>query len=158
MMVRNHHCLYWRVAMSSNINMRRILLSGIAGAAILISATLSYASDQGTHSCRDDSAAATKDAAKPIHTSESKAAATRQHSVLLSWDAPAGVVKGYIILRKELPKDNYSTISLVPIRETSCTDYDLVAGHTYLYQARSVGVSGRVSVPSNQVKATIRNP
>jgi len=138
-------------------------LNGVIGASILILAGVCYGTDQGTHSCRDDSIVVTKGVARAVQkdasaSSNPKAPGSGQHSVLLSWKAPAGVVKGYIIERKESSEPDYNTLSLVPIRETSCTDDKVLAGHTYIYQARSVGISGRASGPSNQAKAIIPNP
>ena len=66
-------------------------------------------------------------------------------------------MKGYLIERKE-PNGSYKTISLAPIQETSCTDYDVVAGHTYIYQARTVSLAGAVSLPSGEATASVQIP
>ena len=133
------------------------ILRIFAGAAILLSAMACYATDQTSHSCRDDSIAATNHTVKPAERSKSGAAERGRHSVLLSWRPPDGPVKGYIIERQE-PGAGYKAISRFPIRETSCTDFDVVAGHTYSYRARSVGIAGAVSSPSNEASATVKRP
>lgn len=136
----------------------RILGSGLVSA-ILMAGIVCQADDKpGRQSCRDDSTApSTIGAIGPGGSSS----ATKLHSVRLSWDAsvpkgnaPADAVKGYNIYRHE-PGKAYEQINLVPIRETSCTDYAAKAGHTYIYQAKAVSMRGAVSDPSNQATASV---
>ena len=143
-------------SMRSNHQLHRVLYGSVV-AVILLSGIACSASDQGIHNCHDDSVGPNTYAAKPGETSQVED--SKPHRVKLSWDAPADAVQGYIIERKELGTGgDYKKISLVPIRETSCNDYEVIPGHTYLYRARSVGSEGRVSGPSNQAQAKVPRP
>ncbi len=132
--------------------------------AILMAGIVCQADDKvGSQSCRDDSKAPfAVGASGPGGSTEALAgSAPKLHSVRLSWDAsvsksnaPADAVKGYNIYRHE-PGKAYEQINLVPIRETSCTDYAVKAGHTYLYQTKAVSGRGTVSKPSNQATASV---
>jgi len=139
---------------------------GCLVAAILMGGIVCRAEDKpGSQSCRDDSKPPSAvHASEPSGTTEASAvSATKPHSVRLSWDAsvpasnaPADAVQGYNIYRHE-PGKQYEQINLVLIRETSCTDYAVKAGHTYFYQSTAVSVRGAVSKPSNQAMATVRS-
>ena len=142
--------------MSSNGQLHRALCVSVV-AMILLSGIASCATDKDIHNCHDDSIGANPPAARPDEIFD--VADSKPHRIKLSWDAPAGAVEGYIIERKELGKgEDYKKIGRVPIRETSCNDFEVIPGHTYLYRARSVGPDGRVSGPSNQAKAKVRRP
>ena len=150
----------------SRSELRLRILGGCLVSAVLMTATVCRADSMtGNQSCRDDlKAPSTVGASVPAgSTHVSTAVAATLHSVRLSWNAsvpasnsPADAVKGYNIYRHE-PGKAYEQINLVLIRETSCTDYAVKAGHTYLYQATAVGMQGAMSKPSNQATASVRS-
>lgn len=150
-------------SLSSLSGLKHRILGGSLVSAVLMAGIVCRADDMpGSHSCRDDSKAPS--ASVPGGSTQAPtASATKLHSVRLSWDAsvpasnvPADAVKGYNIYRHE-PGKAYGQINLVLIRETSCTDYAVKAGHTYVYQAKAVSVRGAVSEPSNQATASVRS-
>lgn len=97
----------------------------------------------------------------PGHTDHNK-----PHSIRLTWDpsvpAKADKVVGYYIYRRESAESCDQTGSncqelnpITPIWETSCIDYRVRPGHTYIYQARAVSARGALSGFSNEAKATL---
>jgi hypothetical protein len=97
----------------------------------------------------------------PGHTDHDKL-----HSIRLTWDpsvsAEAVRVVGYYIYRRESGKscdqsgNNCKKLNPnIPIKESSCIDYLVKPGHTYIYQARAVSARGAVSGFSNEAKATL---
>jgi hypothetical protein len=93
------------------------------------------------------------------------AATTKPHRVKLSWDPSASAhtpgataVTGYYIYRHELGNAHVEQTNSTPIQVTRCVDYAVKPGQTYFYQAKTVGSNGRLSVPSNEAKATIKSP
>ena len=113
-------------------------------------------SDHGMHSCRDDSEIPS-DKPTPDKPQAGQKAVAKSHHVTLTWNAPPGFIKGYIIERHE-PNDEYKRISLAIILETECVDYDVAAGQTYFYQVRAIDSRGTVSTPSTPIKATLPSP
>ena len=115
-----------------------------------------HAENIGSRDCRVASAEANARAGAPHANS-------KPHRVRLSWDAsvpasraPLDAIQGYFIERKEVGKDkSFRTINLVPIPETSCTDYAVAANHTYIYRTKAISYRRLVSGPSNEAKATI---
>lgn len=88
------------------------------------------------------------------------------HTIRLSWTesvSPASTVQGYYIYRRETgPPCNVHPDLCVPlnsgkpVKGNSCTDYSVVPGHTYTYQARTVGKNTLTSTFSNDATATAR--
>jgi len=108
------------------------------------------------HSCRDDSAIP-GDRSTPNEPQSGLRAVAQSHHVTLTWNAPSGLIKGYIIERHEA-NDEFKRISVTIILETECADYDVAAGHTYFYQVRAIGDHGTVSTPSAPTKAMVPLP
>ena len=124
--------------------------------AVLMCIATSAGSDHSMHSCRDDSEIR-GDRSTPNKFQAGPRAVAHSHHVTLTWNAPPGLIKGYIIERHEA-NDEYKRISLTIILETECADYDVAAGHAYFYQVRAVGDHGTVSTPSVPTKATVPSP
>lgn len=120
---------------------------------------------QGDRNCRDGSVV-------PANVAPGGPTAGTQTSkppgIRLSWGAsvPASAtardaVEGYNIFRRESGKDcqqpgnSCQKINMVLISETSCTDYSVELGHTYIYQAQAVSYGKRVSGLSREVKAAL---
>ncbi len=142
--------------MSGNGRFVRVL--GRIVVTIVLLAIACHGSDQTSCTCQGDSAGSSTHPANLGGTSGNNPG-SKPHLVKLTWKAPVDAVKGYIVERKELGKDHgYRQISLTPIRETSCTDYDVTAGQSYSYRAKAVGRGGQVSRPSNAAKATVPSP
>jgi hypothetical protein len=79
------------------------------------------------------------------------------HEVDLSWDAPSNSpdpVAEYNIYRAT-GSGSFTRINSSPDRAVVYADTTVVSGTTYSYQVTSADVSGRESVPSNQVTVTI---
>jgi len=139
------------------------ILGGCLVSAILTAGVVCRADDMpGSHNCRDDSISSSTVGASRT-TEASTAGVAKLPSVRLSWDAsvpastrPVDAVEGYNIYRHE-PGKIYQQINLVLIHETSCTDYAVKSGHTYLYQAKAVSAQGAISKPSNQATARVRS-
>ena len=136
------------------------ILGACLSPVILFAGIICRADDApGSHNCRDDSKAiSVVDRSGIAGSTEAKLP-----SVRLSWDAsipaskrPAEAIQGYNIYRRE-PGKAYEQINVVLIRETSCTDYAVKVGHTYLYQAKSVSMQGGMSKPSNPATASVRS-
>jgi len=143
--------------MSSNNKVPAVLI-GVTGAVILMWGIACYADDQGSRNCRDNSIVPTTGAAKPGKTSHRKGTKPKPHSVRLSWHASANAVEGYNIYRREEGKGTkYKQINRALVSGTSCTDYDVIAGHTYFYEAKAVRRTA-VSQASNEAKATVPHP
>ena len=123
---------------------------------------------QSSVNCHDDSVPKTS-----IHASKTAQGAETgtaeppyAHGIRLSWDAstaPPASIKGYYIFRRESgpscqsPKNKCEILNpSTPIRGTRCTDYAVLPGHTYIYEAQTIGVSAVVSQFSNEAKATAR--
>lgn len=88
------------------------------------------------------------------------------HTIKISWTesiSPPNTVAGYLIYRREAgPKcdvqPNQCKIlnAKKPVKGNSCTDYAVLAGHTYTYEAQTVGNNTRTSTFSNEATATAR--
>lgn len=85
------------------------------------------------------------------------------HGIKLTWNpspSPNATVVGYNLFRREVgpncqQKNNRChQVNRTVISGTTCVDYSAEAGHTYIYQAQTVGHGGVVSVMSNEAKAT----
>jgi hypothetical protein len=89
------------------------------------------------------------------------------HTIKLTWDrsaSPQTAVAGYNIFRREsgpnCDKPGNTCVQLnpatAPIQGTTCIDYDVRPGRTYIYQAQSVGTNRKLSSMSNEAKATLK--
>jgi hypothetical protein len=120
---------------------------------------------QGDQSCRDGSAASANVA---LSGPASGTQTSKPHSIRLSWGAsvPASAtardaVEGYNIFRRESGKDcqqpgnSCQKINTALVSGTSCTDYSVDLGHTYIYQAQAVSHGKRVSGLSREIKAAL---
>ena len=126
---------------------------------------------QVTQSCNGDPAPPTT--AKPQLTPAKESSlvdatpSPTAHTIRLSWKesvSPASTVKGYYIYRRETgpwckthecePLNPMNPMK--PVTGSSCTDYSVVSGHTYIYQARTVGKNNLTSTSSNDATATAR--
>lgn len=145
---------------SSRSGLKLRMLAAYLSPVILFAGLICRADDTwGSHNCRDDSKAVSSvDGSGIAGSTEAKLP-----SVRLFWDAgipaskrPADAIQGYNIYRRE-PGKAYEQINLVVIRETSCTDYAVKVGHTYLYQTKAVSMQGTISKPSNQATGTVRS-
>jgi hypothetical protein len=84
-------------------------------------------------------------------------ASTPQHSITLSWDAPASSpapIKGYIAYRST-NGGNYSALNSTPTIEATYVDTAVQPGITYNYYVESVASNGLTSEPSNTVEASV---
>jgi fibronectin type 3 domain-containing protein len=131
---------------------------------VLLAGTVLYASDEpdGADCWAGNKSSA---AVHPPSPDITAGATAKPHKVKLSWDPSASAhttgataVTGYNIYRHELGNAHVEQINLTPIQGTRCVDYSVKAGQTYFYQAKTVGTNGRLSVPSNEAKATIKSP
>ena len=77
------------------------------------------------------------------------------HSVTLSWTASVSTVAGYNVYRSTSSSGPFSMLDVVLVASTTFVDTTVVSGMTYYYYATSVDSSGRESVPSTQVSATV---
>jgi hypothetical protein len=140
-------------------------------ASILLGSLVCYAQrPQDSQSCSGDPAppAARKSQLAPAKESSSPAATAdpTTHTIRLSWTesvSPASTVEGYYIYRRETgppcqkhPNDCEPMNPKKPVTGSGCTDYSVVAGHTYTYQARTVGKNSVTSTFSNDATATAR--
>lgn len=88
------------------------------------------------------------------------------HTIRLSWVesvSPASTVEGYYIYRRETgpscqahPNQCQPLKLGKPVKGNGCTDYSVVPGHTYIYQAQTVGKDYQTSTMSNDATATAR--
>jgi hypothetical protein len=117
---------------------------------------------ESSRSCQDDT-----EPPRAAQTSgQSKAASGSPHRIKLTWDAsasPAKQVAGYSIFRRESGpncesrKSNCQRLNpVVVIQGTSCTDYSVQPGHTYIYEVQTVGTNAASRGFSNEAKATAR--
>jgi hypothetical protein len=134
---------------------------------ILFTGIICVAGDeQAARSCRDNSmpvATRQKIAVEAKGEPELKA-----HGMKLSWHAsvpasasPVDAVAGYNIFRRESGKDcqqpgnTCEKINDVLIPGTSCTDYSVQGGHTYIYQAQAVSSRKAASKLSREARAVM---
>ena len=133
--------------------------------------TICYATNPDTSPrCSDRKAAVGQE---PGTTANSKASAvppnhSQPHGIKLTWDpsaSPKNTVAGYRIFRRESdsscgsPAGKCGFEPLNPdtlISGTTCTDYDVQPGHTYVYEAQTVGKNTKYSTMSNPATATAR--
>jgi hypothetical protein len=88
------------------------------------------------------------------------------HTIKLLWTlsvSPASTVEGYYIYRREAGPEcqkqanHCEPLNLGnPVKGHGCTDYSVVPGRTYIYQAQTVGKNARISTFSNSATATAR--
>lgn len=91
------------------------------------------------------------------------AANPAEHTIKLSWkesSSPPSTVAGYYIYRREsgpaceVHPNQCKLLNLNrPLKGTGCTDYTVVAGHTYTYQAQTVSKDSLTSTFSNGATA-----
>ena len=137
-------------------------------ATVLLAVSSVAAKAQANRSCHDGSIPETS-----VQTSKTAQGAgpggsesLDTHGIMLSWTAsttaPASV-KGYYIFRRESGPSCESSKSkceilnpATPIPGTSCTDYAVRPGHSYVYEAKTVGSNTAVSRFSNEANAKAR--
>ena len=137
---------------------------GLAGVLALLAMTCcANAQNTAPHS----STAATANSAPTTQDCATGAVVNdKPHSIKLKWNpsaSPQTMVKGYFIFRREsgpsCEKRDNACVNLNtgnPIIGTSCTDFAVQAGHTYIYQAQTAGSNKTVSVFSKEATATAR--
>jgi fibronectin type 3 domain-containing protein len=84
-------------------------------------------------------------------------ASTAQHSIALSWNAPASSpepITGYMAYRST-NGGTYSALNSTPTTEATYVDTAAQAGITYSYYVESVASNGITSDPSNTVEASV---
>ena len=88
------------------------------------------------------------------------------HTIRLSWVesiSPASTVEGYYIYRRETGPNcqahpsqcQFSKLGKA-VKGNGCTDYSVVPGHTYMYQAQTLGKNSSTSTFSNDATTTAR--
>jgi hypothetical protein len=154
--------------LSPALRLARATLRPLLVGTIVLTATSCFAGDkQATRSCRDGSIPPNAKAGASGGSTK-HAGASQPHRIKLSWKAsvtattaPKDPVVGYNIFRRESGADCQPAvnacekINLALISGTSCTDYDVQAGHTYIYQAQAVSLLHVVSPFSKEAKATL---
>lgn len=142
----------------------------LAAGILLASLVCSAQQPQESQSCSGDRAPAGAEKAQPAAMKKASfIAATANptsHTIRLSWiesASPASTVAGYYIYRREtgLPCQSQPTGCVPlnpnkPVKGKGCTDYSVVPGHTYIYQAQTVGKNSLSSTYSNDATATAR--
>jgi hypothetical protein len=156
-------------SLSRLLSIRLALRVLLAGATLLVGMGCYAGDNQASRSCRDNSVpvADTQTIGSGSQTQDAVVRA-RPRSVKLSWNAsvpasamPKDAVAGYNIFRSELGKDCLreasacNKINQTLILGTSCTDYAVEAGRTYIYKAQAVSVRNVNSKLSNDAKATL---
>jgi hypothetical protein len=146
---------------------------GLACSILLMSLACHAQAPQVTQSCNGDPAPPTARKSQPAPAKESSpVAATANpmtHTIRLSWTesvSPASTVQGYYIYRRETGPSCQTDPNECeplnpmnpkkPVTGNGCTDYSVVSGHTYTYQARTVGKNSLTSTSSNDATATAR--
>ena len=135
---------------------------------VMLLATAGHAADKSPDpSCTgENKSAVIATGANPGARSSGVTGHNQPHSIRLTWDpsvpGKADKVVGYFIYRHESGKscdqsgNNCQELNpIVTIKETSCIDYRVKPGHTYIYQARAVSARGALSGFSNEAKATL---
>jgi len=128
-------------------------------------------SKQTSPSCSGGKAVVGQGFRQVANTKDSDAAAPdhpTSHSIKLTWDrsvSPKSAVAGYNIFRHELgpncrKNDNDCDFKQLnppdtPITGTTCTDYAVQPGRTYIYEVQTVGTNTKVSAMSNRARATL---
>lgn len=151
-----------------------VMLRSCFAASILLTSLVCLAQPpQDTQRCNGDPAPSTALKAQPAPPEKASpvtaAANPTTHTIRLSWTksvSPASTVQGYYIYRRETgpscqahPNECASLNPMnpqKPVTGNGCTDYSVVSGHTYTYQARTVGKNNLVSTSSNDATATAR--
>lgn len=137
--------------------------------AILLSGTICVAGDeQAARSCRDKSIPARQTGTQWAGGKSSSELPPKPHGIRLSWKASipastaaADAIAGYNIFRHESAKDCEQTgnacekINQALISGTSCTDYFVQGGHTYIYQVQAVSAGKIASRFSREAKAVM---
>jgi hypothetical protein len=146
-------------------------LRDFAAVVILFSGTVCVAGDeQAARSCHDNSMPAATRQTIAVETKDKSVSEPelKPHGIKLSWHAsvPASTssvdaVAGYNIFRRESGKDcqqpgnTCEKINEVLILGTSCTDYSVQPGHTYVYQAQAVSAGKVASKFSREARAVM---
>jgi len=144
---------------------------------LLVSALLAgmpcHATSKDTNpSCSEKKAAVGQETKQAANVEDSTAVVPDyppSRGIKLTWDpsaSPKRVVAGYNIFRCEIGPDRdrshgeceFKQLNPhhIPIIGSTCTDYDVQPGHTYIYEAQTVGSNTRVSTMSNRATATAR--
>ena len=142
------------------------LLSSI----LLVSAHCCAQAPDETQRCDGTTSPVSAHRLQPVSTDKGSPGAAvadaTQHTIKLTWKestSPASTVEGYYIYRRESgpkcesqPNQCELLNSGKPIKGTNCTDYAVIPGHTYFYEARTVGTNTLKSGYSNSATATAR--
>jgi len=131
---------------------------------LLVAMTSHATSQEASPSCKDGKVVAAHAGAQTQSTTPSAGSP----GIRLTWDpsaSPKSTVAGYNILRRELDPSCEGTLGKcgfkplnphTPIAGTTCTDYEVQTGHTYVYEAQTVGKDSKLSPVSNQATAKAR--
>lgn len=145
----------------------------LASSILLASLACHAQQPQVSQSCNGDPAPPAARKSQPAATKEGvpvvATASPTAHTIRLSWTesvSPASTVQGYYIYRHEIgpwcqahPNECEPLNPMnpkKPVTGSGCTDYSVVSGHTYTYQARTVGKNNLTSTSSNDATATAR--
>lgn len=160
-----------RTGSSGSSRKARCCLGFLLASAFLAGMACHATSKETSPSCSDASAAVPQQVQQAASTQDSDAAHpghSRPRSIKLTWDpgsSPKGAVAGYRIFRRESDSTcdraagacEFKPLNPhTPIKGTTCTDYDVQPGRTYLYEVETVGTNHKVSTRSNQAKASLR--
>lgn len=147
-----------------------ILRYCLALSVLLASLVCTAQAQQDSQSCNGDSAPAVAARVQPTTMKKGSVAASAPsptaHTIKLSWiesASPASTVAGYYIYRRETgpPCQSQPTPCVPlnpnkPLKGKGCTDYSVVPGHTYIYQAQTVGKNSLSSAYTGDASATAR--
>ena len=135
---------------------------------LLVSLICRAQQPQDSQSCTGDPVPLAARKAQPAQKDSSVAATANlaTHTIRLTWTesvSPASTVEGYYVYRRESgppcqvhPNECEPLNLRKPVKGGGCTDYSVVSGHTYTYQAQTVGKNTVTSTFSNDAIATAR--
>lgn len=144
----------------------------VASSVLLLSLVCLAQQPDDSQSCTGTPAQSTAPRAEPVALNKGLAVAdtaspiAHPHTIKLTWTesiSTPSTVGGYYIYRRETgPKcqihpNHCQLLNLnKPIKGSGCTDYSVVAGHTYIYQAQTVGKNSLTSTFSKDAIAKAR--
>jgi hypothetical protein len=82
-------------------------------------------------------------------------ASSKQHKIVLTWQASSSQVAGYNVYRKKGPDGEFLKLNPKPIQGLTYTDESVESGVTYFYVTRSVDAHGAESANSNLFTVTV---
>jgi hypothetical protein len=95
----------------------------------------------------------------PVNLPLSGTGVNPTHSVVLNWNASISVVVGYNVYRNSASSGpTWTKLNSSPLTTTSYTDWDVLAGGSYLYAVTSVNPANVESVSSEAQRALIPTP